>query len=675
MNSRPVPPLDQLADAPVARRDRIDPGSDYLAPEGETEARLSRLMQSVLRIDRVGRNDSFFELGGDSLQAVDLFVRIETAFGVALAPSTIIEHPTVARLAPLLAPGAAARCLVPLQSEGAAPPLFLVHDATGTVFGYRDLVRRLGPHRKVYALQWPGAGFASSIPEMARLYVECVKSIQPHGPYLLAGHSLGGTIAYEMAHQLGARGDRIGLLVSIDGENRHALMSGAQRFARKLAHQFTAMADAPPSAWIAHWIDAARAEVRRHRARRSRPAPAPAAATPGATHIDARLLEAHDRYAPPRHDGAMKLLRCTGGRGTRWKLRDLGWNRFVAGSLEILDIPSDHEVALTEPTVALVAAHLERWIAEAVSQPVPEPRGESESATRAESGRQAAADTISFVVVTETGAHACGRNLDVLRTVGTDSDEILVVTRQDHVAEVPYRGEGWLRVVGVPEASVFALRASAPKHARNDWIVLLEEHSLVTAATLEAARSIIRERRDVDLIMFLGRNLTSTGPWEWANFLHTFALVWAPIEGPPAFSPAPAAIVRRSVIGELREGGWEFELIPRLFASGRVAFGNEIYIDHVRPLAGAECLVLNFHNARACAGLSRRLGRPTRAILYEGWHVFAERPQQLTRALAPRLRELPAGTPWRLRAVGFAHLLGCLAGALFGPGRSTHAID
>jgi hypothetical protein len=284
---------------------------------------------------------------------------------------------------------------------------------------------------------------------------------------------------------------------------------------------------------------------------------------------------------------------------------------------------------------------------------------------------------ISFIVATETGAAACGRVLDVLRMVRTPHDEVIVLTRADQVAELPCRDDDWLRVVGVKDASVFALRARLPALAEGDWIVLLEEHSWITAAAIGAIRALIGARPDADLIAVLAKNLTSTSPWGWANFLHTFALVWAPLEGTPPFSLAPVAVVRRAALGTeaLPEGGWELDVIPRLFAGGRVAFSNDIYIDHVRALGASECLALNFHNARACSGLRRKLGHPIRAVLHEAWHVVAQRPRQLRRALAPRAHELPHGMARRMQAVGVAHMLGCLAGTLLGPGRSAHAID
>jgi hypothetical protein len=288
------------------------------------------------------------------------------------------------------------------------------------------------------------------------------------------------------------------------------------------------------------------------------------------------------------------------------------------------------------------------------------------------------AGAISFVVVTENGVRQAGAVLDAVDSARREGDEAILLTRSDRVADLPGPARPWLRVVGLPDASVFALRGHVPAIARRAWVLLLEEHTLITAATLAALRGIVDRRQDIDLIVLLGTNTISVSPWGWANFLHTFALVWAPIDRPPPFSPVTSVAVRRAALDRdvpLGEGEWELRTIPRIFAQGRVAYANELHIDHVRPLNFAACFVLNFHNARAGASHQRRFGVPARDVIVEGWRNLAHRPQQLVRALAPRWHELPPGMAWRLRMVGLAFCLGMAAGALLGPGRSAHKLD
>ena len=220
------------------------------------------------------------------------------------------------------------------------------------------------------------------------------------------------------------------------------------------------------------------------------------------------------------------------------------------------------------------------------------------------------AGSISFVVITENNVRDCDAILEVLSLGKHPIDDVIVLTRSDRVSEINTADRPWCRVIGISDASIYSLRAVIPTISQNDWLVVLEEHSLVTIATLDAIRSTIQNQSDIDLIVFLGKNLTSVSPWGWANFLHTFALIWAPIDEPPPFSPVTSVIVRRAALQTdcaFREGEWELRTIPQIFARGRIAYSNDICVDHIRRLTIISCFLINYHNARAGAGIGRGL--------------------------------------------------------------------
>ncbi|HEV3372499.1 MAG TPA: alpha/beta fold hydrolase [Xanthobacteraceae bacterium] len=354
----------------LLRREEIDPGTDYVPPSTPLEIHLARIWEDILTIDKVGISDDFFELGGDSLQAVELFVRVEKALGAVLSPSTIIDYPNVAQLARLLAGDATSvstRSLVPLQAEGAEPPLFFVHEASGNLLSYRELVQHLGARRKIFGLQYPFQDQdpipALSIAQMATIYVESIKSVQADGPYCLVGYSLGGTVAYEIARQLRARGDQIGLLVLIDSGNRDGLVRGLQRLARKLSWHLAILSEQRPSAWARYCFRALDKEAGRVEAdlaeklRESRPM------LPVKLHalMSDTLMSALEDYPAPASDVAIKLLR-SNGLGARWSKRALGWADRAQRGVEVFDVPADHYAVISEPTVALVAAHMRQWL-------------------------------------------------------------------------------------------------------------------------------------------------------------------------------------------------------------------------------------------------------------------------------------------------------------------------
>ncbi len=87
----------------------------YLAPAGAIEEVLAGIYAQVLALERVGADDSFFDLGGDSLSAMRLIAAINTALDAGLSVRDVFEAPTVARLAPRI--GGDAVRLEPLVAD------------------------------------------------------------------------------------------------------------------------------------------------------------------------------------------------------------------------------------------------------------------------------------------------------------------------------------------------------------------------------------------------------------------------------------------------------------------------------------------------------------------------------------------------------------------------------
>jgi thioesterase domain-containing protein len=199
------------------------PGPAFVAPRDPLEARLAALWGEVLRVPRVGVTDDFFDLGGHSLLAVRLFSQVERLTGRRLPVVTLFRAPTVAELAQVLRgeqepPGWAS--LVPIQTAGRAQPFFCVHGHFGGVLDLGRLSRALGPEQPFYALQARGLdgseGPLTSIEAMAARYLEEVRQVQPRGPYALGGNCFGALVALEMAQQLRAQGEAVGLLAIFD---------------------------------------------------------------------------------------------------------------------------------------------------------------------------------------------------------------------------------------------------------------------------------------------------------------------------------------------------------------------------------------------------------------------------------------------------------------------------
>ncbi len=190
-----------------------------VAPRDRLELQLKQIWEKVLNIQPIDIKDNFFALGGHSMLAVRLFAEIEATFGKKLPLATLFQASTIEQLASLLRQkewSASWASLVPIQPSGSKPPLFCVHGAGGNVLVFRDLARHLGEDRPFYGLQSRGLNGQESplttVEEMARCYLEEIKTIQPTGPYLLAGYCLGSKVALEMAQLLRAEGEEVALL-------------------------------------------------------------------------------------------------------------------------------------------------------------------------------------------------------------------------------------------------------------------------------------------------------------------------------------------------------------------------------------------------------------------------------------------------------------------------------
>ena len=187
------------------------------------EAGLLRLWSVLFDRSDLTANSNFFEIGGHSLLATRLVSEIEKLVGRRIPVATIFQAPTVSELARVLsdrnwAPPWGA--LVPLRPAGARPPLFFVHGWGGDVIVFTELARKLGHDQPSYGLQAAtrdgGVPRHRSVEEMASCYVEELMSLRSGGPYFLCGYSFGGIIAFEIARQLTARGQQVGLLTMLD---------------------------------------------------------------------------------------------------------------------------------------------------------------------------------------------------------------------------------------------------------------------------------------------------------------------------------------------------------------------------------------------------------------------------------------------------------------------------
>jgi amino acid adenylation domain-containing protein len=215
--------------APESGRNVVD--DSYVAPRSPVEQQLVEVWEELLGTRPIGIKDDFFELGGNSFLAVRLFDRMAQVCNQKLPLSTLFAGATIEHLAKELEgesetvlsgeiriDGKAP--LVVVQKGGSRPPFFYLHgDWKNTGLYSRELALHLGPEQPFYLLdpyKFDDLAYLLTFEEVAAAHLETMRSVQPEGPYFLGGYCNGALLAYEMARQLQAKGQTVGLLLLID---------------------------------------------------------------------------------------------------------------------------------------------------------------------------------------------------------------------------------------------------------------------------------------------------------------------------------------------------------------------------------------------------------------------------------------------------------------------------
>lgn len=196
---------------------------DYVAPRTSNEKLVADIWQEMMGLDKISIYDNFFQLGGRSLVAVKIMAGLEEKTGKRLPLATLFEHSTVEKLANRLEVNAEAitwESLVPIKPKGKKMPLYIVHGAGLNVLLFNALAMNMDDEQPVYGLQARGINGIDEpldvMEEIAANYVEEIINHDPVGPYAVAGYSLGGLIAYEMAKQMLAMGKDVKMLAMFD---------------------------------------------------------------------------------------------------------------------------------------------------------------------------------------------------------------------------------------------------------------------------------------------------------------------------------------------------------------------------------------------------------------------------------------------------------------------------
>ncbi|WP_207791948.1 acetoacetate--CoA ligase [Siccirubricoccus phaeus] len=365
---RDHPALRPGTDGPPALRR----GADGQASAEAIEAWLTALWEQLLHFAPIGRDDNFFDLGGHSLLAARMLSELRAATGRELPLTVLLHAPTIASLTAILQDPSWTldSRLVVLKDGELTPPLVLIHSLAGTFLELWAVRRHLGGRRRILGIQARGLEVGEQphrrVEDAAAEYLGLLRQVQPQGPYLLAGYSYGGLVAFEMARRLEAAGEKVAFLGLIDPELDPACLDWRARLGfagHKLAHELRQVRAQPP------------AERRRHLARRLAAAgtslrlrlgrAAPAAAAPEQSELPLTLRRIHEAvreasaaYRPRPYRGDATLFRATEQRPETCDPQPI-WRRLVCGQLTVLPVPGDHLSIIREPGATTLATLLE----------------------------------------------------------------------------------------------------------------------------------------------------------------------------------------------------------------------------------------------------------------------------------------------------------------------------
>src|SRR5215472_2038371 len=231
---------------PLSGRDALagasnEPAMSYsLACDAEHERSpsmidaLAPIWQRVLRRPSIGLEDNFFDLGGDASLADELCEEISRLCGREIPTVAILQAPTIATLAALLEGAHPIRLspLLLLKPGVASAPVFMAHGLGGTLMEVVPLARHLRSRHPTYGIQARGIDGINPplerIEDMAQYHLDAIREVQPRGPYLLVGYSLGGLVMLEVARGLVGSGERVALLAMLDAYPHARYLSAGQ---------------------------------------------------------------------------------------------------------------------------------------------------------------------------------------------------------------------------------------------------------------------------------------------------------------------------------------------------------------------------------------------------------------------------------------------------------------
>jgi thioesterase domain-containing protein/acyl carrier protein len=363
---------------PAPPHSRPELRDTLVRPRNTTEAILAWIWAEVLKLDKVGIDDNFFDLGGHSLLATQLISRVNDTLGVKLPLRTLFEAPTVREMAEVITSTESYvwPSVMKMQPLGTRRPIFFVAAPNVNALGYLSLAKHLGQEQPLYGLQSqkylktttdehgrPLLEFSQAVvEELASEYVKAMREVQPHGPYMLGGMCRGAHIAFEMALQLKAEGESVSLLAILDTwvmENTYSYLFYVDYYIKR-ARWFLRLGAREKLHFVRSKInDSFDTVAVRLRLRAPSGAPLPPVTA---------IYWPDGSFVPRTYDGRITVFRVPRQEATRIRSHALGWESRATAGVDVEVVSGEHDTLLREPAVRVLASRLKEIFADTESR-------------------------------------------------------------------------------------------------------------------------------------------------------------------------------------------------------------------------------------------------------------------------------------------------------------------
>lgn len=192
-------------------------------PVTDIQQKVSDIWCECIGVECINIYDDFFDIGGNSIIAVKVVIKLEKEFNLPLPLAALFDYNTIKKLAKLIESKtilSQARCLIPIRTTGSKVPLYIIHGGGLAVFCFKDITKQLSSEQPVFGIQAMGVDGLErpfgTVEEIAARYIAEILEQNPDGPYAFGGYSLGGVIAFEIVKQFIAMGKKVTMLAMFD---------------------------------------------------------------------------------------------------------------------------------------------------------------------------------------------------------------------------------------------------------------------------------------------------------------------------------------------------------------------------------------------------------------------------------------------------------------------------